>query len=205
MPRSATALLGMVLLGCASVWAQTSQIQGTVKDSSGAAVPGAEVKATQTDTDAVRNATSDADGSYVLSNLPIGPYRIEVTKQGFSTYVQTGLVLLVDTSPTVDVVLKLGAVNEQVQVDANAALVETQTINIGQGVENQRILDGTRSRIESDNFFLQMRNLLPSGLFCPQRLLPHESPPREVGQQQGKILSCKSNTLHKNETPAFLK
>src|ERR1700722_5066066 len=141
MPRSATALLGMVLLGCASVWAQTSQIQGTVKDSSGAAVPGAEVKATQTDTDAVRNATSDADGSYVLSNLPIGPYRIEVTKQGFSTYVQTGLVLLVDTSPTVDVVLKLGAVNEQVQVDANAALVETQTINIGQGVENQRILD----------------------------------------------------------------
>jgi hypothetical protein len=141
MPRSAIALLGMLLSGCAGGWAQTSQIQGTVKDSSGAAVPGAEVKATQTDTDAVRTATSDADGSYVLSNLPIGPYRIEVTKQSFSTYVQTGVVLLVDTSPTVDVVLKLGAVNEQVQVEANAGLVETQTINIGQVVENQRILD----------------------------------------------------------------
>ena len=54
---------------------------------------------------------------------------------------QTGIVLLVDTSPTVDVALKVGAVSEQVQVEANATLVETQNTSIGQVVENQRILD----------------------------------------------------------------
>lgn len=130
-----------LLLGCAGLWAQTSQIQGTIRDSSGAAVPRATVKATQTDTGAVRNVTSGADGGYILSNLPTGPYRIEVGKEGFSTYVQTGIILQVDSSPTVDVGLKLGAVTEQVQVEANAALVETQTNSIGQVVENQRILD----------------------------------------------------------------
>jgi hypothetical protein len=130
-----------MLVACAGLMAQTSQIQGTVKDASGAAVPGAAVKATQIDTGAVRNVTSGADGGYILSNLPIGPYRMEVTKQGFSTYVQTGIVLQVDTSPTVDVALKVGAVTEQVQVEANATLVETQNTSIGQVVENQRILD----------------------------------------------------------------
>src|SRR5712691_1513629 len=65
-------------------WAQaTSQIQGIVQDSSGAAVPGAQIKATQTETAASRTATSGADGTYVLPNLPLGPYRLEVTKQGF--------------------------------------------------------------------------------------------------------------------------
>src|SRR4051794_40767004 len=90
-------------------WAQaTSQIQGTVQDASGAAIPGAQVKATQTETGVVRNATSSADGTYVLPNLPLGPYRLEVTKQGFSSYVQTGVVLQVGINPTVDVALKVG-------------------------------------------------------------------------------------------------
>jgi len=86
-------VIAMVLAG-SMVWAQsTAQIQGTVLDSTGSAVPGADVKATQTQTGAVRNVTSGADGTYVLSNLPIGPYRIEVSKQGFTTYVQTGITL----------------------------------------------------------------------------------------------------------------
>ena len=136
------------LLVCAMslsfVWAQsqnTSQIQGTVQDASGAPVPGAQVKATQTDTGVSREVTSGSDGVYVLSNLPIGPYRLEVTKSGFSTYVQTGIVLQVATNPTVDIALKVGAVNEQVQVDANAALVETQATGVGNVMETQRIVE----------------------------------------------------------------
>ena len=76
-----------------------------------------------------------------LPNLPIGPYRLEVTKSGFSTYVQTGIVLQVATNPTVDVALKIGAVNEQVQVEANAALVETQATGVGNVMETQRIVE----------------------------------------------------------------
>jgi hypothetical protein len=129
---------------CAGLWAQaqgSAQIQGMIQDASGSAVPGADIKATQTDTGVVRNATSGADGGYVLPNLPIGPYRLEVSKQGFTTYVQTGIVLTVATNSTVDVALKLGAVSEQVEVQANATLVDTQTTGLGQVIENQRILD----------------------------------------------------------------
>ena len=123
-------------------WAQsTAQIQGVIQDGSGAAVPGAEVKAMQTDTGATRIVTSGADGAYVLTNLPIGAYRIEVSKMGFSTYVQTGITLQVAGQPTVDIALKVGNVSEQVQVEANAALVETQSTNIGSVIENQRILE----------------------------------------------------------------
>src|ERR1700683_3984827 len=93
-------------LCCAGLYAQaTSQIQGVVRDASGSAVPGADVKATQTDTGTARTATSASDGGYVLSNLAIGPYKLEVGKSGFATYVQTGIVLPVTTNPTIDVAL----------------------------------------------------------------------------------------------------
>ena len=119
----------------------TAQIQGTVRDASGLAVPGAEIRATQTETAASRTTTSAADGGYVLSNLPIGPWRLEVSKSGFSKYVQTGIVLQVAANPTVDIPLQVGSVNEQVSVEANAALVETQATGVSSVMENQRILD----------------------------------------------------------------
>src|ERR1700691_5781644 len=84
---------------------QLSQIQGTVQDASGAAVPGAVVKVTKTDTGAVRTVNSGADGAYVVADLPTGPYRVEVSKAGFATAVQTGIVLQVATNPTINVSL----------------------------------------------------------------------------------------------------
>ncbi len=87
---------------------------------SGAAVAGATVKATQTETGVTRTATSEADGSYVLTNLPIGPYNVEITKDGFTTAVQSGIVLQVNSDPAVTVALKVGAVTERVNVEANA-------------------------------------------------------------------------------------
>ena len=139
--RSLLLALACVLVSI-SLYAQgQSQIQGTVLDSTGAVVPGANVKATQTATGAVRTVTSGADGAYVLSNLPIGPYSIAVSKEGFTTYVQTGIILQVNTNPTVNFSLKVGNVSEQVQVEANAALVETQATGIGTVIENRRILE----------------------------------------------------------------
>ena len=136
--------LFLLLAFSALIWAQngsTSQIQGTVHDPTGAAVPGAEVKATQTDTGAVRTATTGADGGYVIANLPIGPYRLDVAKAGFSSYAQTGIVLQVSVNPTVDVALKIGTASESVQVEANTTQVETQATGVGQVLENQRILE----------------------------------------------------------------
>lgn len=138
------AIFVVIVLALSSVvlFAQgTSQIQGVIQDATGAVIGGAEVKATQTDTGAVRTVTSSEDGTYVLSNLPIGPYRLEVSRAGFTTYVQTGIVLQVATNPTINISLQVGAVTEQIQVEANAALVETQNTSIGSIIENQRILE----------------------------------------------------------------
>jgi hypothetical protein len=136
-------LLG-VIFTCMVAWTQaisTSQINGTVRDSSGLAVPEAEVKATQTATGLVRSATTGADGSFVLTDLPIGPYQLEVSKEGFSKFVQSGIVLQVGSNPNVDVALKVGSVSEQVVVQADASLVETRNAGVGTVMENQRVLE----------------------------------------------------------------
>jgi len=118
-----------------------SQISGTVKDASGLGIPGAEVTVTQTDTGVTRTAQSDANGIFSLPSLPLGPYRMEVKKEGFSTYVQSGIVLQVDTAPTIDPVMRVGAVSESVQVEASAAMVETHSTGVGQVVNSQQVLE----------------------------------------------------------------
>jgi len=130
-------------LACVVVWAQasTAQIHGVVQDSSGAAVPGAEVKATQIETGVSRTVTSAADGGYVLTNLPIGPYRLEIVKDGFTKYAQSGIELQVNSDPLINPALKVGAVTEVLNVEANAALVETRSSGIGEVVQNQRIIE----------------------------------------------------------------
>jgi hypothetical protein len=121
--------------------AQTAQINGTIRDASGLAIPGAAVKVTQTATGVSRTAISGSDGGYVLPNLPIGPYLLEVAKEGFNKYAQSGIVLEVNTAPTVDVSMKVGSVSEQVTVEAAAIQVETRTQSVGQVVDTARVLD----------------------------------------------------------------
>jgi hypothetical protein len=119
----------------------TAQISGTVQDAQGAAIPGAEVKITQTDTGSTRSLATGVDGYYVAPNLPVGPYRLEIRKDGFTTYVQNGIVLQVNTNPTVNATLQVGSVSEQVLVEASAAMVETQSSGIGQVIDQQRVVD----------------------------------------------------------------
>src|SRR5438874_5099075 len=124
-------------LSCTAVFAQsTAQINGTVKDQSGAVLPGVEVTVTQTDTAVTRSTPTDETGSYVLANLPIGPYRLEAALPGFRTYVQTGIVLQVSANPTVNAVLEVGQLTDQIEVRADAALVETRSAGVGTVVDN---------------------------------------------------------------------
>src|SRR5438477_12822028 len=108
--KSTIAALAVVLLisvvACGNVWAQaTAQISGTAKDQSGAVLPGVEITVTQTDTGIARTAVTNENGSFVLPNLPLGPYRLEASLPGFRTFAQTGIVLQVNSSPTVNVVI----------------------------------------------------------------------------------------------------
>src|SRR5207248_3143377 len=68
-------------------------------------------------------------------------YRIEAALPGFRTVIQTGIVLQVNSSPVVNPTLEVGQVTEQVEVQANAAQVETRSAGVGQVIETQRILD----------------------------------------------------------------
>jgi len=140
--RLATLTVAVFAWTFTGLYAQgNSQISGTVRDASGLAVPGAAVQATQTDTGAVRRALTGVDGSFVLASLPVGPYRVQVTKEGFSAYVQSGIVLQVDSNPSVDVVLKVGSITEQVQIQADAAMVETHSTGVGQVVDQKRVVE----------------------------------------------------------------
>jgi hypothetical protein len=137
-----TIILLVFVLSTAAVWAQaTGQITGTVRDQTGAVLPGAEITATQTDTGIARTTLSNETGLYVLPNLVTGPYRLEVALPGFRTFIQTGIVLQVNSSPIINATLQVGQVTEQVEVQANAALVETRATGVGQVIENQRILE----------------------------------------------------------------
>ncbi|MDP8990538.1 MAG: TonB-dependent receptor [Acidobacteriota bacterium] len=137
----------LILLACAwmipaVVWGQaTAQLHGVVQDMTGAAVPGAAVKATQTDTGIERVTTSGADGAFALTNLALGPYRVETTKPGFAASVRTGIVLQVDSDPTLTFSLGVGAVTESISVEANASQVETRAQGIGNVIESQRVLE----------------------------------------------------------------
>src|SRR5438876_5949056 len=135
-------LITSLTIASTTVWAQaTAQITGTVHDPSGAVLPGVEIKATQTETGITRTTISNETGSYVLPNLPTGPYRLETALTGFRTFVQTNIVLQVNSNPVINPVLQVGQVSEQVEVQANAAMVETRSTGIGQVVENERILE----------------------------------------------------------------
>jgi hypothetical protein len=149
MKRTLAVLIGLLsfVLCSTAVWAQvTAQISGTVKDQSGAVLPGVEVTVTNTGTGVSRAAVTNETGSYVLPNLPIGPYRLEAALAGFRTFVQTGIVLQVNTSPVINPVLEVGQVSENVEVQANATMVETRSSGVGQVIENQRILDLPRGQ-----------------------------------------------------------
>src|SRR5215471_20482644 len=134
--------LALCLLICDTAWPQaTAQINGTIKDQTGAVLPGVEVVVTQTDTNINRTTVTDETGSFALPNLATGPYKLEASLPGFRGYVQTGIVLQVNTNPVINVVLQVGQVSEAVEVQANTEMVETRKSGIGQVIENQRILE----------------------------------------------------------------
>src|SRR3954470_69858 len=142
--RASLVIVTLLCTAGANAWAQAiagSQLSGVVRDSSGGAIPGAEVTVTKTDTGQVRTVFTGADGSYALPNLPVGPYQLKVVLQGFNTYIRDGIVLQVGSNPEINVTLAVGTISEQVTVTANTSLVETKNTGVGQVIDNQRVME----------------------------------------------------------------
>ncbi|MBI4887926.1 MAG: carboxypeptidase regulatory-like domain-containing protein [Acidobacteria bacterium] len=124
----------------ASAQLSTAQLSGRVTDESGAILPGVTITVSQTDTGFMRSDVTDGNGSYVLTNLPLGPYRFEAALQGFRTFVRTGIVLQVGATPELNVQLSVGALEESVTVQGAAPLVDVQSSGISEVVQNEQIL-----------------------------------------------------------------
>jgi len=119
----------------------TGQIQGTVKDASGAVIPGAAVTSTAVDTNQISTAVTNARGNYIFPSLPIGQYTIQVKMKGFKTAVHSGITLDVQQVAVVNMSLEVGAVSQSVQVTGAAPLLDTQTASQGQVIDSRRIVD----------------------------------------------------------------
>ena len=134
-------LFAISLLMSPSTRAQvgTASIAGTVEDSSGAVIKGAQVKATQTDTQVVHTTTSGDDGAFTIPLLPVGSYVLDVQFAGFQPYKQTGIVLTVGQVASVNLQLKPGSVSQTVEVTANAQIVETTQSNSSTLVDNAQV------------------------------------------------------------------
>jgi hypothetical protein len=117
----------------------TATILGTVKDTTGAVVPQATVTAKNLDTGTSRTVTTEGDGSYRLSALPVGNYEVDIEHGGFSKESRTGLTLTVAEEAVVNVTLNIGSTQQTVQVTEEAPQVDTTSSTLGGTVTEQKL------------------------------------------------------------------
>jgi hypothetical protein len=129
----------LVFLAPSHAQTTTATLFGVVHDSTGAVVPQARVTAKNMSTSFTRTADTDENGSYLITNLPVGPYSVSVEKGGFRRFVQDGITLEVDANARVDAVLSVGQVSETVNVTAEATGVDTRSSTVGEVIDRVRI------------------------------------------------------------------
>ncbi len=141
--RHFAAAFGVVFLSAALLVAQTStsQLSGTVRDSSGASVPGANVTLTNEATGVTQRQSTTEAGLYAFPSIAVGTYTVKVEGAGFKIYSRTGNTVQVNTPLQVDVVLEVGGATETVQVSAAAEGVQTSNAVIGNVVEQKAIVN----------------------------------------------------------------
>ncbi|MHB8640212.1 MAG: carboxypeptidase-like regulatory domain-containing protein, partial [Candidatus Acidiferrales bacterium] len=135
--RSAAAIVVLFALSTVALAQSTATLQGTVTDTSNAAVPNAKVVVHNQNTGVDRTTKTDQTGGYLVSGLLPGVYQVEISASGFQTSVIKNLTLDVATAVTENMQLKVGQVTEQVTVTGGTPLVNTSNVTIGQ-VINQR-------------------------------------------------------------------
>ncbi|MDQ2945651.1 MAG: carboxypeptidase regulatory-like domain-containing protein, partial [Acidobacteriota bacterium] len=141
IPRRISALAVLLLLGCSALLAQTGEITGIVTDPGGSVVPRAKVTISETSTGTRRNVETNADGVYAAPSLLPGPYSMLVEHPGFKQFTRTGLQLQVGQQLRLDFRLEIGAVSEQVIVEAQAPVLETENTTVGQVVQGRQIVN----------------------------------------------------------------
>jgi hypothetical protein len=142
-PRSLWMLLCIQILLAGALWAQVDRgtITGTVKDPSGAAIPGVAVSASNTETGAKYSTVSNELGIYYVRSLPIGKYQISFKKDGFKEVNRSGLTITIAQVMELNPVMQIGSASEVVTVTAETPVLQTESASMGTNVRDNAIKD----------------------------------------------------------------
>ena len=129
-------VLSALLSFICPLWAQNGRgiIVGSVMDPSGGTVPGAQIQVVQTETGSAYDFESNDQGLYSAPNLPVGPYKVTVTKQGFATIVRQPVLVSAQVQIRVDLTLQPGAVQQSIIVEGEAPLLDVSTTGNTTGI-----------------------------------------------------------------------
>ena len=119
----------------------TATILGAVRDASGSVIPGVSLTARNLETGQTRTAATALDGSYRFSALPVGSYEVRAEQAGFRSAARMGLTLSVSQEAVVNFALEVGAIEQTVEVSAEAPLVNTTSGSLGGLVDSEKLAD----------------------------------------------------------------
>ena len=119
----------------------TGSLQGSVTDEQQAMMPGATVAVRNVDTNATTVVQTDTQGRWRVPNLPVSNYEVKVELSGFATFVRSGIRLLLNQQAVVDVSMKTAALAETITVEADAALLNTSSAEVGVRFDSKRIAE----------------------------------------------------------------
>lgn len=139
--RSCFFLVFLCLVADVRAQTVTGSIGGRILDPSGAAVVGAQVEATNRDTQLQRTAVSSESGTYTVPQLPPGVYDVSVTKPGFANEVHRDIQLLVNQNLTLDFNLSLTGVSQTIEVTGAPPALESQSATLGKVIQHDQIVD----------------------------------------------------------------
>lgn len=174
-------LLVISLIACPLMGQLTSgSIAGRVTDTTGSAIPDATVTATNTTTGTTLRAHTDGQGQYVISGIDPGPYRVQVTRDGFQSWEEKSLIITVGQTATVNPSLQVGSVTQNVEVQSAASVVDMQSPTISTPIDTHA----------TQELPLNGRNVLQL-----MQLAPDTGPTSSSGYQQNASRPDQSNNF----------
>ncbi|MPY89382.1 MAG: hypothetical protein GEU99_15825 [Luteitalea sp.] len=188
----------LVITGAISLWSPALDAQvlygglvGTVRDSSGAAVPGATVTATNTNTGLVLETVSNESGDYSITNAQTGPYDVNVVLEGFKEFVRTSVPITVNTVRRVDVTLDVGGLEETVTVASEASLLQTEKADLHTDLKSTEIVNLPLNQYRN---YQSLINLVPGAMPAQFQNAQVDTPGRALRTQVNGTNPNNNNT-----------
>ncbi|MGA8678501.1 MAG: TonB-dependent receptor [Candidatus Acidiferrales bacterium] len=145
----------LVMSGCLSAQSPNGIINGLVLDPTGSAIAGAEIRIANDATGVQYTGKTNGEGIYVVTNLPPGPYRLQVSKIGFKTLIKPDIILNVQDSLAINFTLPVGAASETITVTGGAPLVNTESGSVSTVIDH-RLVENLPLNGRSFNALLQL-------------------------------------------------